>query len=141
MKNIAEENIKIALSILDDEIKGDTKSALQKMHPNYSMTWVCKTRNGVLFPRQKVEDSADMKEIYTIKDRKYDIKNIVANDKVVMIEMIESYPDGKTGKVFKTPQVIVLEFSDGKIVKGRHYNDPDVSYSEIDDRVLENIYK
>ncbi len=45
-----------------------------------------------------------------------------------MAEMIESYPDPKTKKVYKTPMVIVWEFKNGKIFKGRHYCDPQVSY-------------
>ena len=43
-------NVKIVLSILQDEIDGNVKSAINKMHPNYSMTWMYKTKNGTLFP-------------------------------------------------------------------------------------------
>jgi len=141
MNSNEQENIKTALAILDDEIKGDTKSALLKMHPDYSMTWVNKTQKGTLFPKAFVRDVKDLTDVYVIKDRKYDIKNIVATGNTVMIEMIESYPDPKTKKVYKTPQVIVLEFKGGKILRGRHYNDPQISYLDIDDQTLEQIYK
>lgn len=135
-------NIKIALDILQDEIKGDVKSALKKMHKNYSMTWVYKGYNGKLLPRVSSQDvKKAMKEVYVIKGRKYDIKNIVSGNNVVMIEMIESYPDPKTKKVYRTPQVIVLEFEDNKILRGRHYCDPRLSLEKITPLMLKRIYR
>ncbi|HEY9583911.1 MAG TPA: hypothetical protein VJI66_03055 [Candidatus Paceibacterota bacterium] len=135
------QNIKIALEILDDEIKGDSKSALKKMHPDYSMTWMYKTSKGTLFPRDYVRNVSDLDDVYIIKNRKYDIRNIVANVDIVMIEMIESYPDPNTGEIHKTPQVIVLEFKDGKILKGRHYCDPQISYLDIEDAEINKAFK
>lgn len=111
------------------------------MADDYSMTWVYKhPKTSKLIPKVKTDVSKEMAKVYVIKDRKYDIKNITANEKVVMIEMIESYTDPETKKLMRTPQVIVLEFRDGKISKGRHYCDPNLSCLDLDDETLESIY-
>jgi len=136
-----EKNIRTALSLLDDEINGDVKSALSKMHPEYSMTWVYKSTNGKLFPRQYASKSDDLRDVYLIKGRGYDIKHVTSREDVVMIEMIENYPDQDTKKIHRTPQVIVLEFRDGKVLRGRHYCDPQISYLDLDDNMLTDAYK
>ena len=41
-----------------------------------------------------------MNDIYAITGRDYDIRHITEADNVVMVELIESYPDPKTGKNF-----------------------------------------
>jgi len=115
----------IALSILKDEVRGDLPSALSKLHPDYSMTWMYQGKT--IFPRETFKNSDEGKEIYEIEGRKYDIKNIAESDSVVFIELVESYPDPKTKKVYRTPLVLVLEFQNGKIRRGRHYCDPQLS--------------
>ena len=90
-------NVKIVLSILQDEIDGNVKSAINKMHPNYSMTWMYKQRT--LFP-SRPNFKAEMNDIYAITGRDYNIRHITEADNVVMVELIESYPDPKTGKNF-----------------------------------------
>lgn len=122
----------IALSILEDEIRGDLASAISKMHPDYSMTWMYQGKT--LFLRKTLGNLGDLKlvkKIYKIKGRKYDIKNIAEGDDVVFIELIESYPDPETKKVYRTPLVLVLEFNGDKIRRGRHYCDPKISYLHL----------
>jgi ketosteroid isomerase-like protein len=58
-----------------------------------------------------------------------------------MIEMVESYPDPKTKKVYRTPLVIVLEMQNGKIRRGRHYCDPDLSYLHLTKKTVERAYR
>jgi ketosteroid isomerase-like protein len=120
------DKIKLVLSILQDEVNGDTKSAISKVAKGYTMTWVEK-RGENLFPRETTATEDDLEEIYKIKGRKYEIMNISESDNAVMVEMIESYPDQKTSKAYRTPLVIVLEFENGKIKTGRHYVDSDLS--------------
>ena len=134
-------NVKLVLDILDDEVKGDVKSALKKMHPNYTMTWVYQNRKGVLFPRSEKISAKDLDKVYKIKDRHYDIKNIAEGKNLVMVEMIESYTDPKTKKKFRTPLVIVLEFENGKIKTGRHYCDPRLSYLYLSQKELSKAFK
>jgi ketosteroid isomerase-like protein len=125
------EQVQTVIDILQNEADGDVKSALKKMTEDYSMTWVYEGRDGELFPHTEVDMEAELDDVYHIKGRQYDIRNIAESENVVMIEMVESYPDPKTGQVYRTPQVIVLEFTDGKIRTGRHYCDPRLSFKEL----------
>jgi len=125
-------NIKTVLDILHDEVRGSVEAALKKMGDNYSMTWVYKSpRKGVLFPKTGKNIKKEMRQSYPIKGREYDIKNIAEGDGVVMVELIESYPDPKTKKIYRTPLVLVLEMDKGKITSGRHYCDPNLSYLHL----------
>lgn len=123
-------NIQTVLDILQNEANGEVKEALLHMTDDYSMTWMNQSKTE-LFPTTGNNIEDEMKDVYVIKDREYDVRNICENEDVVMIEMIESYSDYKTGQVYRTPQVIVLKFKDGKIQTGRHYNDPNLSYMEL----------
>ncbi|MEK7558476.1 MAG: hypothetical protein AAB507_01460 [Patescibacteria group bacterium] len=134
-------NIQTVLDILKDEIKGNTKDALEKMTKNYSMTWVYKTQGGKLFPRSTNKNKKELKNIYKIKGRKYDIKNVAEGNNVVMVELVESYPDQKTKKVYRTPLVLVLEMKNGKIRKGRHYCDPRISYLYLSKKQVNKAFR
>jgi ketosteroid isomerase-like protein len=123
-------NIQTALEILQDEANDDVQSALIKMTADYRMTWMYKSKDE-LFPKTGDDVQSELNDVYPIQGRQYDIRNITEGDDVVMIEMIESYPDSETGKVYRTPQVIVLGFKDGLIRTGRHYTDPDLSYMQL----------
>jgi len=134
-------NIKTVLDILKDEVRGNVESALNKLADDYSMTWVYKNKKGKLFPKTTRNIKKELEKIYPIKGRKYDIKNIAEGNNVAMVEMVESYPDPKTKKVYKTPLVIVLEMKNGKIKKGRHYCDPDLSYLNLSDKQIDKIFE
>lgn len=141
MKNKLSKNARTVIDILKDEIRGNIKSALKKMAKDYTMTWVYHKKNGELFPSTKIDFESELKEVYPIKGRKYNIVNIAESKDVVMIELVESYPDSKTKKVYRTPLVIVLEMKDGKIRTGRHYCDPNLSYMNLTEQKIKKIYK
>lgn len=141
MENKCSKNIRTVINILKDEIRGDIKSALKKMTKDYTMTWVYRKKNGELFPSTKNDLKTELKEVYPIKGRKYDIVNIAEGKNVVMVELVESYPDPKTKKVYQTPLVIVLEMRNGKIQTGRHYCDPSLSYLNLSEQQIKKIYK
>lgn len=132
--------IQTVLDILKNEVDGDVHAALEKMAEGYSMTWMYKS-GETLFPKTENDVAAEMGEVYPIKGRKYDIRNIAEGDNVVMVELIESYPDPKTGQVYRTPLVLVLEMADRKIKKGRHYCDPRLSYENLTPEQLEDALK
>lgn len=134
-------NVKTVIEILRDEVRGDVKSALRKITKDYSMTWVYRAKNGKLFPRTSRNIGRELKQVYLIKGRRYKIKNIAEGQNVVMIEMMESYPDPKTKKVYRTPEVIVIEMKDWKIRKGRHYCDPDLSYLHLTEKQIRKAYR
>lgn len=134
--------MKIVLDILKDEVDGDVASALKKMTKDYTMTWVDTGINGKrLFPTTTLNLKAELEEVYPIKGRQYDIKNIAEGESVVMVELVESYPDSKTGKVYRTPLIIVLEMKNGKIRTGRHYCDPKLSVKYLTKSQVEKAYK
>lgn len=134
-------NVKTVIEILGDEIRGNVQSALKKITKDYSMTWIYRTKNGKLFPRTSNNISKELRQVYPIKNRVYKIINVAEGKNVVMIEMVESYPDPKTKKMYRTPQVIVLEMENGKIRKGRHYCDPDLSYLHLTEKQIRQAYK
>jgi ketosteroid isomerase-like protein len=134
------ENIKTVLQILQDEINGNTASAARKLTPGYTMTWAYLGKDDELFHRTKPNIKAELEDVYHIKSRKYDIKNIAETSNIVMVEMVESYPDPKTKKIYRTPLVIVLEMENGKIKKGRHYCDPRLSYMHLTEQQIKKLF-
>tara|TARA_B100000745_G_C20027314_1_gene349566 strand:- start:40 stop:501 length:462 start_codon:yes stop_codon:yes gene_type:complete len=134
-------NVQTVIDILQDEVDGNVSSALKKVTKDYTMTWVNQAKNGKLFPTEKINTGQDINEIYAIKGRQYDIKNIAESDNLVMIELIESYPDSKTKKVYRTPLVLVLEIKGGKIRTGRHYLDPSLSHKFLTKAEVKKAYK
>jgi len=139
MKKISK-NLKNVLATLEAEIKGDVKTSLRLLDKDYSMTWVYKNKRGELFPHTSANFEKEMKEVYTIKGRKYDIKNIAEAKDLVILELVESYPDPETKKVYRTPEVIILEMKNGKIRRGRHYCDPDLSYMNLSLKEIGKIF-
>jgi len=133
-------NLKAVLEILRDEVKGDVSAALRKMTKDYTMTWMYQSGKEV-FPSTKIDMEKELEEVYPIKGRQYDIRNIAEGKGVVMIELIESYPDPETKKVYRTPLVLVLEMRNGKIKKGRHYTDPRLSFMYLKKSQIEKGLK
>ena len=133
-------NLQTVRAILKNEVEGDVRAALEKMTDDYSMTWMYR-RGDELFPSTGKSVESEMEETYPIQGRQYDIRNIAEGEHVVMVELIESYPDPKTGQVYRTPLVLVLEMKDGKIQKGRHYCDPRLSFDELSQEQIEEGLK
>ncbi|NJO35959.1 MAG: hypothetical protein HC869_25670 [Rhodospirillales bacterium] len=137
-------NLKLALSLLDDEVRGRVERALAKLSPDYSMTWVYRSpRTRELFPKSRRKDEGferRLSEIYRVKGRHYDLRNATAGKNVVMLELIESYRDPHTAKTYRTPLVLVLECSRGKIRRGRHYCDPGLSHLELSERTVQKAF-
>ena len=133
-------NIQLILDILKNEADGDVKAALTKMTKDYKMTWMYQGKED-LFPTTSNDVDAELEDVYPIKGREYDIRNIAEGENVVMIEMIESYPDPDDGQMYRTPQVIVLELKDGLIHTGRHYTDPRLSFMELTKEQLDSVLR
>lgn len=135
------QNIRTVLEILKDEVDGNVSAALEKMSSDYTQTWMNKTEDGTLFPHSTLTIGESMEAIYRIKGREYHIYNITESDNTVMVECVEQYPDEKSGKLYRTPEILVIEFKDGKIFRGRHYCDPRLSYEDLTDEALKGAYK
>jgi ketosteroid isomerase-like protein len=145
MKKKFSKNVQLIIDVLQDEVDGDVEAALKKITKDYTMTWVDSGVDGKeLFPyspRKGKNIKNELDEVYPIKGRQYDIKNIAEGDNVVMVELIESYPNPKTKKVFRTPLVLVLEMKEGKIRTGRHYLDPKLSYKYLTKAQVKRAYR
>lgn len=142
MKKKSSKNIKTVLNILKDEVDGNVELALKKITKDYTMTWVDMGIDGKqLFPTTGKNIKKEMEEVYPIKGRRYDIRNIAEGKNVVMVELIESYPNPKTKKVCRAPLVLVLEMKNGKIRTGRHYLDPRISSKYLSQKQIEKAYK
>lgn len=139
MSNLAK-NIELLKEILADEIAGRIQSALDKMHHEYKMTWAEK-RGDILFPYESINKPEQLKDVYCIKGREYRINHILADENTVMAEITESYPDPETGKVYRTPMAMVWELKDGKIFRGRHYCDPQLSYLDLKNEDIDDLYR
>ena len=131
-------NVLIVLDILKNQVDGDISAALEKMSADYQMTWMYQ-KGSAFFPKTTNEVSSELEEVYPIKGRVYDIRNITESEDVVIIEMIESYPDPETGKMYRTPLVLVLEIVEGKIRTGRHYCDPRLSFADLTEKQIEDV--
>jgi ketosteroid isomerase-like protein len=129
--------IEVALALLQDEANGNVGNAKEKMNlDEYSMTWMYRSRD-TLFPSEKGQMlEKEMEDVYEIQNRQYEIMHTAQNDNVVFIEMIESYPDTETGKEYRTPITLVLEFKESKVVRGRHYTDPNLSHEYLSQEVI-----
>ena len=135
-------NVQIIINVLQDEVDGNVVAALKKITADYTMTWVDGGLKGKeLFPTTGTDMKAELDEVYTIKGREYDIKNIAEGDNVVMVELVESYPNPKTKKIYRTPLVLVLEMKSGKIRTGRHYLDPTLSRKFLTKSQVGKAYK
>lgn len=142
MKKKFSKNIKTILDILQDEVDGNVAAALSKITKDYTMTWVDTGLDGKeLFPTTTRNIKKELEEVYPIRGRQYDIRNIAEGDDVLMVELVESYPDPKTKKVYRTPLVLVLEMKNGKIRTGRHYLDPTISRKHLTKKQIEKAYK
>lgn len=133
-------NLDTVLAILKNEADGDVTAALEKMTSDYSMTWMYRGKDS-LFPESQPNVKEGLEQIYPIRGRKYRIKNMAEGENVVMVELIESYPDPATGKLHQTPLVLVLEMEDGQIKTGRHYCDPKLSYEDLSEEQLRQGYR
>ena len=135
-------NIKTVLDILQNEVDGNVSSAFKKITKDYTMTWVDAGLSGQrLFRRTNKNIKKEMEDVYSKKGRQYDIKNIAEGNGVVMVELVESYPNPKNKKVYRTPLVLVLEMKSGKIRTGRHYLDPRISGKYLTESQIEKTYK
>ena len=139
MKKLSK-NIQTVIAILKDEVQGDVHSALRKMTKDYSMTWMY-AKGKKIFPSTSGNLESELEEVYPIKGRQYNIKNIAEGNNVVMVELVESYPNPKTKKIYMTPLVLVLEMKDHKIRTGRHYLDPKLSGQYLKQSDIGKAYK
>ena len=135
--------IQLVLDSFEAERSGDSEKGLSLISDDFKVTEMFLGKGGA-FPRFEGEElRKSIQEVYKIEGREYVFKNIAADEEngVVFVEFVESYPDPKTGKVYRTPQVAVVEVKNGKLYRTRHYTDPRLSHENLSEEDIEEAFK
>lgn len=132
--------INLTVASFDAERMNDFAGNLDIIDTNFTVVDMMIAPSG-RFSRLSGMDLRDyMKKAFQIRDREFIFKTIVADvsSQTVVVEFIESYPDKKTNKTFRTPQVAICKFKNSKLYRTRHYMDPRLSYEYLDIEEIES---
>lgn len=145
MKRLSSQQLsKLVIDSFLAEKERDIARNKQLIHGEFAFVDMVKDAKSQLFPRVQGGQMIDlMEQAFKIKGREFVFKTILADSdqQIVVVEFIESYPDPKTGQVYRTPQVAICEIKDGKIFRTRHYMDPRLSFMEISQAQIEEAYE
>lgn len=131
----------MVIEILQNEVDGNYLPAISKMSENYTQTWMYETEKGTLFPNVIKPKESEMKDVYKIEGRSYSVYDIAENDDTVYVECVESYPKQDGKGYHKTPLILIVKFNkEDKIITGRHYCDPKLSYKDLNDEDILKAY-
>lgn len=136
--------IQIVLDSFKAEQEGNIEKGLNLINPDYRVTKMYLDEKNQPFPVISGEAVTEkIKEVYQIKNREYQFKNILADEEkgIVIVEWIESYPDERTNQKFRTPIVGVFEIKNNKIHRARHYTDPRLSWKYLSQEVIDKAFK
>lgn len=126
--------IKITLATFEAECNHKVTDNLKVMDKEFAVTDMIMTAKGN-FPRLKGKKLRNcMQEAFKIKARHFVFHTVLADTttQTVIVEFTESYPDPKTKKIFRTPQVAICQFKNGKLYRTRHYMDPRLSFEYLE---------
>ena len=145
MPNLNNKDLKnLVLNSFSAEKNNDIVGNSKLLHDDFAVTDMMIGVNNDQFPRlsgQKLHDLIN--KAFKIKGREFIFKNVVTdeNKQLVIVEFIESFPDPKTGNVYRTPQIAVCEVKDGKIYRTRHYMDPRLSFEFLSVEEVEKAFE
>lgn len=134
---------KLVLASFMAEKDRDISAGLECIDDDFKVTEMVYSKNAHHFPSLTGKKLSDlMKLAFQIKGREYSFKSIVADEKTqtVIVEFIETYPDPKTGQIYRTPQISVCKVENGKIYRTRHYMDPRLSFEDISEHELDAVF-
>ena len=132
--------IKITLATFEGERNHSVTDNLKVMDEEFAVTDMIMTTKGN-FPRLSGEKLRSyMKEAFKINGRHFIFQTVLADTitQTVIVEFIESYPDSKTKKIFRTPQVAICQFKNGRLYRTRHYMDPRLSFEYLEMLEIKN---
>jgi len=125
----------LVLKSFEMEKNKDPKANKELLHPDSAVTELTEVYDGTVFRRLEGPKLTEyMYMAFETTGRDYEFKHVIADEEsqTVVVEFVESYPEEKTGKVFRTPQISVCEIKDNKLFRTRHYMDPRLSYKYLD---------
>ncbi len=136
--------VQLILNSFKAEQENNTEKGLNLITADFRVTKMYLNKNNHPFPTisgKAVEEN--IKEVYQIKDREYQFKNILADEEkgVVIVEWVESYNDTSNGQKFRTPIVGIFEIKNDKIHRARHYTDPRLSWKYLSQKVINQAFK
>ena len=126
----------LVLKSFEMEKNKDPEANKELLHPDFAVTEITEDYDGTVFRRLEGPKLMKYMEMaFETTGREYEFKNVIADEQsqTVVVEFVESYPDEKTGKTFRTPQVSICEIKDGKLYRTRHYLDPRLSYKYLEE--------
>ena len=135
---------KLILDSFDAERENSVARGEQLIHPDFAVTGMYEAPDGEILRRMAGKPMREyMHEVYAQKGREFRVVNIVADEKkqTVLAEFIESYPDPKTGQLYRAPLMAVCEVKDGRIYRTRHYLDPRLSYKNLSEDQINKALK
>jgi hypothetical protein len=135
-------NSNTIISLLKYEVEGNVQDALKLLSDEYVMVWMFKSKN-TYFPSVKVDKNFNKKieDAYSYLGREYKIYSMLENGNIVSAEIVESYLDNDSKKIRCTPISFVWTFDeDGKVLTGKHYCDPVISYEDLSAINFNDIY-
>lgn len=132
--------IDLTLRSFDAERKHDFAGNLKIIDDDFMVVDMVMSSSGNFPHLSGKKLRSYMKEAFQISGRNFVFKTLVADveSQTVVVEFIESYPDQKTKKIFRTPQVAICQFKDDKLYRTRHYMDPRLSFEYLDITEIEN---
>lgn len=139
----AKELKKIVLSSFMAEKHRDLKAGLECIDDDFRVTEMTYSENNEHFSSLSGKKLRELMGFaFKTEGREYEFKSIVADEETqtVIVEFIESYPDPKTGQVYRTPQISVCNIKNGKIFRTRHYMDPRLSFANISKKEIDSAF-
>jgi ketosteroid isomerase-like protein len=135
---------KLVLASFNAERTNNISENNTLIHDEFTFTDMVVGEDNEIFPSlggPKLQEL--ISEAFIIKGREFIFKNVLADEseQTVIVEFIESYPDPKSGKVYRTPQVAICKVKDGKIYRTRHYMDPRLSYLYLDQKSIDKAFQ
>ena len=125
------------------EKNNDINEGRECITEDFTVTEMTLGKDGNHFPSLTGEELDNLMNLaFKIEGREYEFKSIVADEKTqtVIVEFIESYPEPKTGQIYRTPQISVCKIKSGKIFRTRHYMDPRLSFENIDEETMNEVF-
>lgn len=141
---LTEQQLKqLVLSSFLAEKNCDIVTGLKCIDEDYRVTEMTYSESRSHFQSLSGKKLRELMEVaYAIEGRSYEFKSIIADKETqtVIVEFIESYPDPKTGQIYRTPQISVCIVKQGKIFRTRHYMDPRLLFANISEEEINKAF-
>lgn len=140
----AQELKELVLNSFIAEKNMDIQAGLKSVDEEFKVTEMVASKDGNHLPSLSGKKLRDlMKLAFKTEGRQYTFKSVLADEEsqTVIVEFIETYPDPKSGQIYRTPQISVCSIKNGKIFRTRHYMDPRLSFENLTESQIESSFQ